>query len=386
MNISGFLKRRIVFPAKNGEFFELPNKKIYDDNLHLKLAIEWLCDAQDATGVGGVAAYYNLLNNKYGVPYRETTGYIIPTFIENSKLTGDKKFFERAVRMGEWEVQNQHESGGIGEVMKDGSVQLKVFNTGQVMLGWCALWDETKNKKYMDATIRAANWLVDIQSENGEWVKFSNSGANVIDSRVAWTLLEVWKRTANARYKESAQKFLDWAVSQQLENGWFKNCSLRNSDKPWMHFIAYTISGLREAAHILQDEKLFQEAILPAKKIMEYYNSLPGHKYLPGTFDKDWGSADKYTCISGNAQMAVEWIKIYQQTKEVQFYESACNMIEQLKGLQIIGSDRKEIRGSLAGSHPVSGDYAAYTIPNWGIKFFADALILKPGRKAGLIG
>ena len=49
-------------------------------------ALEWLCRAQDhsASTDGGVARSYSLLTG-WASSYPETTGYIIPTFLERAK-------------------------------------------------------------------------------------------------------------------------------------------------------------------------------------------------------------------------------------------------------------------------------------------------------------
>jgi hypothetical protein len=46
-----------------------------------------------------------------------------------------------------------------------------------------------------------------------------------------------------------------------------------------------------------------------------------------------------------------------------------------------ISSPDPTIRGGLAGSWPVSGEYGQYRILNWATKFFADALLVRIGRK-----
>ena len=60
------------------------------DEKHLKATIDWLCTAQDATGCGGVSAWYSLSAKKWRIPYRETTGYIIETFLDYYLLSGEK--------------------------------------------------------------------------------------------------------------------------------------------------------------------------------------------------------------------------------------------------------------------------------------------------------
>ena len=65
--------------------------------------MEWLCRAQDVVPGGGVSMGW-FLKEGWRPPYPETTGYIIPTFLEYAALTDNAVFTERAVRMGTWEL------------------------------------------------------------------------------------------------------------------------------------------------------------------------------------------------------------------------------------------------------------------------------------------
>ena len=109
------------------------NNRIYSDNDHLQAAMEWLCRAQEITGSGGVSGGY-FFSKGWMSPYPETTGYIIPTFLQYGLLNGDASYNERAVKMGDWEIEIQLPSdavrGGIG--INEYPI---VFNTGQVILG-----------------------------------------------------------------------------------------------------------------------------------------------------------------------------------------------------------------------------------------------------------
>ena len=134
------------------DFPELKKRQpIQKDSVHLEAAMKWLCLAQDKSGKDGVAALYNLEKKSWGKPYRETTGYIIPTFINYSKISGNKNFEKRALEMGLWELNEQLPDGSFGEESENGEIKRKIFNTGQVMLGMCFLYDYTKNSHYLSS-------------------------------------------------------------------------------------------------------------------------------------------------------------------------------------------------------------------------------------------
>jgi len=352
---------------------------IQKDVAHLEAAMKWLCLAQDETKVGGVSALYNLQKKKWGNAYRETTGYIIPTFINYSKISKNQDFEKRALEMGIWELNQQLSDGSFGEESKDGGMKRKIFNTGQVMLGMCFLYDYTKDNRYLSSAKKSAEWLVHNQEKNGSWENHTTKGARTYHSRVAWPLLEVYKRTGENKSKISAEKNLQWVLGQQMENDWFKNCSLGEENKPWTHLVAYTIRGLLESSNLNGSREIFDSAYKSAKRMLEEYNKRTSFKfnYLPGTFDENWKSKDKYSCLTGDMQMAIIWLKLFNITKEEPFKIGAQRIINQVKETQILKSAHKELVGGIAGSFPIEGDYASFTILNWATKFFADAIMLK---------
>src|SRR5690348_6719247 len=83
-----------------------------DAHAGLRAAAEWLARAQDATGCGGVSAYYALKGQWVGA-YPETTGYIIPTLFRYAEVSGNAEYRERAIRMASWESDIQLAGGGV---------------------------------------------------------------------------------------------------------------------------------------------------------------------------------------------------------------------------------------------------------------------------------
>lgn len=141
--------------------------EIRSDAEHLRAAMDWLCRAQDVTGCGGVSGGYHY-HDGWQPPYPETTGYIIPTFLRYAAFNGDESYIERAVRMGDWELEIQLPSGAVRGGIGTNDYPI-VFNTGQVILGWTSLYGETKESRFLNAAIRAADWLLSIQDPDGKW-------------------------------------------------------------------------------------------------------------------------------------------------------------------------------------------------------------------------
>jgi hypothetical protein len=363
--------------------FRLPYIQ-YPDRIHLQAAIEWLCRSQDKSGCGGSSASYGL-DHGWAPPYPETTGYIISTFIRYSSLVKDDTFIERAVRMGDWEIDIQLPSGAVrgGVGINDFPI---VFNTGMVILGWTDLFRKTGFDRYLSAAVKAADWLCQNMENNGRWVKNSYKGIpHAYHSRVSWSLLEVYKLTNDLKYKEAALRNITWVLSLVQGNGWIKEMGFSGEAAPFTHTIAYTLRGLIECSHFFTEEmklKIQGTVIKAAGEIMSVYEESQSDNssrimLLPGNLDCNWQSSAEYSCLTGNVQMAIIWLKIFQLNNDRHFLDAAKKIIIQLKHLQNIKSLNSGIRGGIAGSYPIWGSYMQFSYPNWAAKFFADALMLQ---------
>lgn len=158
------------------------------DRERLIAGVEWLKAAQDAAVGGGVAAGYHLLRG-WQVPYPETTGYIIESMLDCSVRLDDPTLKDRALRMGEWLLTVQREDGSIPAM--DLSTPL-VFDTGQVLFGFCRLTADTGEARWREAAVRAGEWLVADQEADGSWVRHAYGNIpHTYYSRVAWGLAQL---------------------------------------------------------------------------------------------------------------------------------------------------------------------------------------------------
>lgn len=344
----------------------------YSNEIHIKSAVEWLSNAQKQNNDGGVSALYSLFDG-WAPSYVETTGYIIPTFFNYADVS--KKYFYRqeAIQMADFELRNQLKSGAFpGAGRKNTPI---VFNTGQVIFGLCRAYEEMHEEKYKIAVERAANWLLSVMDEDGCWRK--NEYLNHIhtyNTRTAWALLHAHKITKNAAYKEAAEKNIEWALTQQLQNGWFQNNGFYPEQEPLVHTISYSISGILEAAIYSRKKKYFEAAIKAATPLVKAQRE---DGSLAGSFNKEWKSSVKWSCLTGNSQMSIIWQKLYAITKGEKFLNAAKKSNAYMKTMQNLHSKNQEIRGAIPGAFPIYGWYAPFCFPNWAAKFFVDALMLE---------
>jgi len=99
---------------------------------------------------------------------------------------------------------------------------------------------------------------------------------------------------------------------------------------------------------------------------------------LPATCNEKWKSTQgNYSCLTGNAQMAVIWLRLFQVTNDGRFLNAAIKMSDYLKSLQKLSSGNGGINGGIKGSHPIWGKYQRFEYPNWAAKFFIDLILLQ---------
>lgn len=350
---------------------------------HLGATMKWLCRAQDHAGGRGVSAGYSLKEG-WLPAYPETTGYIIPTFYEYAHQVGAEEYFARAQRMAEWEVEVQLPSGAVqGGVyrLQQATPRPAVFNTGQVILGWCRAFAETKEERFLEAARRAGNWLLSVQAADGDWrIEAPETETNVhtYDVRTAWSLLELHRLTGTVPYEEAARRNLDWALAQQKDNGWFDhNAFFVSGDKwnlPFTHTIAYVMEGFQEAWRLLNEERYLRVVLKTAERLMRI---LELRRYMAGEFDSAWKSSAKYSCLTGDAQIAGVWLRIFEHSRDPRYLNAALKLNDFVKATQHLRSLHSGVRGGVKGSQPIQGRYTPFIYVNWGAKFLADSLMIE---------
>ena len=338
----------------------------------LSAVMKWIGAAQDANRDGGISAYFSLYGG-FGPSYPETTGYLIPTLINYSLITGDRTFSERALRAGAWLKTLQLDSGAFREGFARNSDGPSVFNTGQIIFGLLSVWEHTEDDEYLQSAIRAGKWLTSVQSDDGAWRQCTYEGqSHVYYTMVAWSLAELFKVTEKAEFREATDRNIKWALAQVKPNGWFEGHNLNNRPN-YLHFIAYTLQGLLESAVILECSKGIEKVRVASERLMRKFEIT---KSLAGAYTLEWKPDAKYMCLTGNAQMAVVWQRLGELTEDLRFSNAALKMNELLKS-KISYKAPRGIKGAIKGSDPIWGRYLSLRYPNWAAKFTADSFLLE---------
>ncbi|HJP98339.1 MAG TPA: hypothetical protein VJ862_07245 [Rhodanobacteraceae bacterium] len=364
-------------------FSRRPIGRPVDARQGLQGAAGWLARAQDASGCGGVSACYDAAKDRWAGAYPETTGYIIPTFFRYAEFSGQGEWRERAIRMAEWEADIQLADGGVRAGTMDAKqVVPTIFNTGQVLFGWLSAWRETHDAHFRDAATSAADWLLAAQDPDGAWRRFASPFAthalNTYNTRVAFALAKAGDVLGERRYLDAAVRNVEWALTQMHPNGWLENNDLEDNSRPLTHTIAYATRGILETGLIAANSDFVDAAARMARAAAKSQRS---DGALPGRLDADWRAAARWTCVTGNAQMAIIWQRLAAETGDSSL-RPAAEMANRFNlSSQDLAAANPGRRGGIPGSHPLKGGYMKNRYPNWAAKFFMDALMLQ--LKAG---
>lgn len=367
--LRAFLRVRKAFLV---DYLNRRHSPLLENGQHMRFAAEWLATAQDATPDAGVSAQFSL-SKGWDVSYPETTGYIIPTLLNYFHLTGQNAWRDRAIRMADWLLSTQLSNEAF-PLSSDLATPV-VFDTGQVIFGLVSAFRETGARQHLEGATKAARWLVSIQEPTGAWLRHSYGGtSHTYYTRVAWALLEVYQELHDNDLLLVARKNLSWAMTQQLENGWFQNNAFSADEFPSLHTIAYAARGLLEARTILQEPQYIQAAAKTADALLIKQRK---DGALHGEYDQGWRPTVGWTCLTGNAQTAIIWLKLYTLSGNKTYFEAAKRANVFLKRTKNLGAKEPGVRGGIKGSHPIQGGYMPYAYPNWAAKLFLDTLMLE---------
>jgi uncharacterized protein YyaL (SSP411 family) len=382
----GALKRTIVYHAdrwRRGGLYQ-GSASNSDAERHLRETLEWLKRAQDAGTNRGVS-YGADFGGPFLESYPETTGYIIPTFLKLADHWGDNSLIQRAVEMGQWESAVQMECGAVMGGMWNPKPTPAVFNTGMVLLGWSALYERTANLASLQSLRRASEWLISIQDPDGGWTKsnsqFANAKMTVYNVKAAWGLCEAGRVGNMPEAVQAAVRNAEFCIEHQLPNGWYRNCCLSDSTNPLLHTIAYAMQGLIGIGVIVDRQDLIQAAKRTADRLIHLMDA---NGFIPGRVNQDFRGAVKWCCLTGTAQVAIVWGRLFQLTGDAVYREAANRANAYLMRCHDIENPDPRLRGGVPGSWPVWGDYGRLRVLNWATNFFAEALLLQKSIACGM--
>ena len=347
----------------------------------IEAAAGWLMRAQDATPDDGVAYGYFPCDTEPGwLPsYPETTGYIVPSLLTYARRFGRPDVRDRAMRMARWELDIQMSNGACqgGRVCPPEEQTPAAFNTGMMLDGYLAAYEESGEQALLEAAHRAADYLLGDLDEHGQF-RTPSSFVRPGESKTycclcAWPIFRFGQLIGDERYMEAAIRVIEGAIRLQQPNGWFASNDLDLPRAPLLHTIGYTLQGILEVGILAKRTDFIESARRGTDPILAMCTS----GYLPGRIRHDWLPVAFSSCLTGSAQVAIVAYRLQESLGEREYGEFADTVVDYLKALQSIRSTVPEIDGGLAGSFPLFGGYMTAGYPNWATKYFLDALMFQ---------
>lgn len=381
---SGSLGRAatLVHPRTMAALWAQARPRPGGDAEHLDATLSWLGHAHDAAGGQGVSARFDVARG-WDRPYPETTGYIIPTMLHHARISDSPGSADRAVAMGDWLLSLQQPEGWIagGLAREGGAGRPEVFNTGQVLFGWLALFEEGGHERFASAAARAAQWLASVQEADGAWARYSlHDVPHSYYSRVAWALARAGALLGDDGLTKAADRSVEWTCAQQRHDGWIDHMSFTPGSAPLTHTVAYTIEGLLECSLVLGHEQAWDVAGSATRATERAYRDdgsglrLGRAGALAATIRPDWTSTADYVCLTGSAQMALCCRRIDAHDGDPELRSFGDELLDSAKLAHPLRGP-VGVRGGVPGSSPLWGEYGSFKYLNWAAKFMADVLM-----------
>jgi hypothetical protein len=367
--------------ARMGRLLEYLSSRASPPDLEscARQTLAWLMRAFAAGGYGGAAAGYHLTDGWAG-SYPEITGYLIPTLLHYDKKQSEPVLAGVARSAGAWLAETRLPDGAIcRKQWYPGNMAPSVFNTGQVIEGWCSLARASvppvgQGHDWLSLAKQSGDWLLREQEADGSWVRNAFNGiSHTYYARVASALAGLGCISGDTRFLAAARRALDWVLSRQTESGWFKSAGFTIDEAPTTHTIGYVIEGLLRAGRLLDEHRYVEAAERAARPLLVEYES---RGWLPGRFSTGWRSQAQWRCLTGDAQVAIAWCVLHRMNGEPRYKRAATRVADALRRTVRITPNWPEISGGIQGSWPAWGDYDPYGYPTHAAKFALDLFAL----------
>ena len=347
---------------------------------HLEAAATWILEAQRATPDDGVAQSYDLRRTRWLPSDPTTTGYLIATLYDYALYFDRPVVRDAASKMARWEVDVQLSDGGVRSGhMGVETVSPTTFGTGQVLFGLARAATESGAPTIRESLVRAADWLVAAQDADGCWRRFGQPSAetenDTYQTRSAFGLVRAHDVVQDARYLDAADRNIAWALSTALPNRWLRgNAPTSGADaRASTHAVAYAVRGIVEVGVATENPQYIKAALAMARRVAEHQRN---NGSLSGDLSPEWKPLGRWTCMTGNAQMALNWYRLAKITGERELMQNARAANRFNRSLQTL-TGLPATRGAIEGSHPIGTGSLAWNYPSRTAKFFMDALMFE---------
>ena len=196
-------------------------------------------------------------------------GYIAWGYLKMSRITGEARYRERALRCFEWLMQNR--SAGYKDFCWGNhfsfSTRAGKIPEGEPTIVWSSLigqafadaWETLKDARFLDAAKSVCDWILQLPREETSsgtclsYVSFKQSSIHNSNMLGAALLARVGRQTRDRQALETAQQAMLYSCSRQRPDGsWFYG------EEPKYHWIdnfhtGYNLDSLRRYMDATED-------------------------------------------------------------------------------------------------------------------------------------
>jgi hypothetical protein len=327
-------------------------------------ALAWLRRSIEVTGGQGSSHSWSPLFG-WQKAYPETTGYLIETLLDYAELKQDDSLRELAFQCANWLVSVQFPSGAFPGLLV-GNKEPSVFNTAMILFGLAGA-----------GVNRATSWLLSVLEPDFSWRKhaYVSGFTPSYYTRAVWGVLKANEVLRNSDVQEKMRGALHFYAERFLPNDAIRDWGFWPGKPAFTHTIAYTLEGFLESAVILNEREILEKTIRSGEQLLKIRQQAGR---TAGRYDEHWQGDYSFVCVTGNCQLSVFYHRLFELTGEEKFKLAARSFLAEVLGFQYLGKNKNRY-GGLPGSAPLWGPYLRFRYPNWGAKFFLDAMrILLP--------
>ena len=344
-------------------------------------AIQWLRRSIAVTGGRGSAHSYSPLWG-WARAYPETTGYLLPTLLHFADIKKDDSLRQLAYACADWLCKVQLPEGAFPAGLV-GRSEPSVFNTSQILFGLVKIDKKILAEEYFlslfpnardlhSSLEKSVRWLLNNLDGGGVWRKAAYVPGYVPSyyTRAVWGVLTANRLLQWPELSDRMRQSLRYYATRFQEDGTVSDWGFRPGEPAFTHTLAYTLEGFIESALLLGEKEILNQVIRSAGILLRIRQE---QGKTAGRYGSRWRGDYSFRCPAGNAQLSVLFYRLWQITGEESFRLGSYLFLREIIEFQRLGKNPNTY-GGLPGSIPLWGPYLRFRYPNWGVKFFLDAM------------
>lgn len=283
-------------------------------------------------------------NSELKIAYPEVTGYYIPSLIRWG-------YRELALQYANWLMDMQKQDGSWYDTDDQAAY---IFDSAQILKGLLSIWDIHQDKhRVKNAVRKGVDWLLSHMTFEGRlvtpdetcWGNDIDTCSELIHTYCLSPIIEAGKRLDNDEYIQKAY------ISLEYYKEHFKNKILNFS--LLSHFYAYVVEAMLDLGEV----DMARQAMENIVKYQKVSGAVPAYNNV------DW------VCSTGLFQLSLIWFRLGDEEHGNKAFEYACKLQNESGGWfgSYISEDNSEEVNTYFPNQEIS----------WANKYFLDALYYK---------